>query len=51
MKKLAMCVVLAALLSGCCGNAEMKRVATGEPILPIHETGDTTEIWLTDYLP
>ena len=51
MKKLAMCVVLAALLSGCCGNAEMKRVATGEPILPIHETGDSTEIWLTDYLP
>ena len=46
-----MCLFLTALLSGCCGNAEMKRVAMGEPILPIHETGDTTEVFLTDYLP
>ena len=51
MKNIAMCLFLTALLSGCCGNAEMKRVAMGEPILPIHETGDTTEVFLTDYLP
>jgi glycosidase len=51
MKKLAMCIVVAALLSGCCGNAELKRVAQGEPILPIREAGDTTEVYLTDYLP
>jgi hypothetical protein len=48
MKNIAMCLFLTALLSGCCGNAEMKRVAMGEPILPIHETGDTTEVFLTD---
>lgn len=51
MKNIAMYLFLTALLSGCCGNAEMKRVAMGEPILPIHETGDTTEVFLTDYLP
>ena len=51
MKNIAMCLFLTALLSGCCGNVEMKRVAMGEPILPIHETGDTTEVFLTDYLP
>ena len=39
------------VLCGCGGNKELKRVATGEPILPIHETGDTTEVYLTDYLP
>ena len=51
MKKLAMCIVVAALLSGCCGNAELKRVAQGEPILPNREARDTTEVYLTDYLP
>ena len=40
-----------ALLCSCCGNKELKRVATGEPILPIREAGDTTEVYLTDYLP
>ena len=51
MKNLGMCIVVAALLSACCGNSELKRVATGEPILPIREAGDTTEVYLTDYLP
>ena len=51
MNKLAMFVVVAALLGSCCGNDELKRVAQGEPILPIREAGDTTEVYLTDYLP
>lgn len=42
---------MAAVLCGCSGNAELKRVATGEPILPIREAGDTTVAYLTDYLP
>ena len=51
MKNLGMLIVTAALLIGCCGNSELKRVAMGEPILPIREAGDTTEVYLTDYLP
>ena len=50
MKKL-MFYLVALVLCGCGGNAELKRVATGEPILPIREAGDTTEVYLTDYLP
>ena len=50
MKKL-MFYLFALVLCGCGGNAELKRVATGEPILPIREAGDTTEVYLTDYLP
>ena len=51
MKNLGVCLVVAALLSACCGNSELKRVAAGEPILPIREAGDTTVVYLTDYLP
>ena len=51
MKNLGMCLVVAALLSACCGNSDLKRVAQGEPILPIREAGDTTEVYLKDYLP
>ena len=51
MKKLGMFVLAAVVLCGCSGNKELKRVATGEPILPIYEAGDTTEVYLTDYLP
>jgi len=51
MKTIGMCIVAMAVLCGCCGNAELKRVATGEPIIPIREAGDTTVVYLTDYLP
>ena len=51
MKNLGMCLVAVVLLCGCGGTSEMKRVAEGEPILPIREAGDTTEVYLTDYLP
>ena len=51
MKPIGLFLVAMAVLSGCCGNAELKRVAKGEPILPICEEGDTTEVYLTDYLP
>ena len=51
MKNLGMCLVAVVLLCGCGGPSEMKRVAEGEPILPIREAGDTTEVYLTDYLP
>lgn len=39
------------ILCGCQENAELKSVAMGEPILPLHEAGDTTVAYLTDYLP
>ena len=29
MKTIGMCIVALAVLCGCCGNAELKRVATG----------------------
>ncbi|MBQ8065557.1 MAG: hypothetical protein IJ200_07875 [Prevotella sp.] len=51
MKKILLFFAMAAVLCGCSGNAELKRVATGEPILPIREAGDTTVAYLTDYLP
>ena len=51
MKKYLMLFLATAVLCGCGGNKELKRVAMGEPILPIRETGDTTEVYLTDYLP
>jgi len=51
MKKYLMLVLAVVMLCGCSGNKELKRVAMGEPILPIRETGDTTEVYLTDYLP
>ena len=51
MKKVGLLLLTVAMLCSCCGNKELKRVATGEPILPIREAGDTTEVYLTDYLP
>ena len=51
MKQLAFYLISAVLLCGCNDHAEMSRVASGEPIIPIRETGDTTVVWLTDYLP
>lgn len=45
-------LILFAVIALCsCGNADLKRVATGEPIIPIREAGDTTVAYLTDYLP
>ena len=51
MKKLATLVMAVALLTACVGNAELKKIAVGEPILPIHYQGDTMTVYLTDYLP
>ena len=52
MKHVGLFVVVAAMLCGCCGqNAEIKRVAYGEPIMPIRLAEDSTVIYLTDYLP
>lgn len=51
MKRIALYLVSAALLCGCCGNPELDRVAKGEPILPIRESAGVTEVYLTDYLP
>ena len=42
---------MAALLGSCCGNKELKRVADGEPIIPVRAAGAATEVYLTDYLP
>lgn len=51
MKKIGLMLVTVMMLCGSCGDAVLKRVATGEPILPIREAGDTTVAYLTDYLP
>ena len=50
MKKLAFILLGVALLCAC-GNPDLKNVAIGEPIIPIHESGAVTELYLTDYLP
>ena len=50
MKKLASFLIPAVLLCSC-GNPELKRVALGDPIIPIREADGVTEIYLTDYLP
>ena len=44
-------LAMAALLGSCCGNKELKRVADGEPIIPVRAAGAATEVYLTDYLP
>ena len=51
MKHFALYILAAAALSSCCGESELERVAVGEPILPIRESGAVTEVYLTDYLP
>ena len=51
MKKLGFIFATAMMLLASCGDPALKRVATGEPILPIRVTGDTTVVYLTDYLP
>lgn len=51
MKKYGLFLVALIVLCGCQENAELKGVAMGEPILPLHEAGDTTIAYLTDYLP
>ena len=44
-------LAMAALLGSCCGNKELKRVADGEPIIPVRAAGPATEVYLTDFLP
>lgn len=39
------------LICSCRPGSESPSVADGEPIIPLRETGDTTEAYLTDYLP
>ena len=51
MKHLASLIISAAVLCSCCGNAELARVASGNPIIPVRETGNPTVAWLTDYFP
>lgn len=51
MKKLLLYVLSVVLVCSCASNTELKGVAIGEPILPIREAGDTTIVYLTDYLP
>ena len=52
MKRIALFVTVAVLLSSCCGKkVQYSPVAAGEPILPVHATPAQTEIYLTDYLP
>lgn len=51
MKKLGFILVALMVMLASCGDSILKRVVTGEPILPVRETGDTTVVYLTDYLP
>ena len=52
MKRIALFVTVAVLLSSCCGKkVQYSPVAAGEPIIPVHATPAQTEIYLTDYLP
>ena len=51
MKHPALFIISAALLYSCCGNADIARVASGDPIIPLRETGSPTVAWLTDYFP
>ena len=52
MKRIALFVAVAVLLSSCCGKkVQYSPVAAGEPIIPVHATPAQTEIYLTDYLP
>ena len=51
MKRIGIILVAALALLSCQQNKELSRVATGEPIMPIRLTGETTEVYVTDYLP
>ena len=51
MKHLASSLIAAVLLCCGCGNAELNRVATDNPIIPVREAEAATEVYLTDYLP
>ena len=51
MKRFGIILTAALVLLGCQQNNELSRVATGEPIMPIRLTGETTEVYVTDYLP
>lgn len=44
--------IATALLAGCKSQkSDMDIALQGEPIMPVHYTGDTTTVYLTDYLP
>lgn len=51
MKKLTLFVAAVAMMLCACQPSEQQRVATGEPIMPIHVTGYNTTLYLTDYVP
>ena len=51
MKRIGIILAAALVLLSCQQNKELSRVATGEPIMPIRLTGDTTVVYVTDYLP
>ncbi|MBR6346528.1 MAG: hypothetical protein IKR69_03990 [Bacteroidales bacterium] len=49
MKRFAYCFFAAALVCSC--SEALRREATGEPVIPVREAGEVTEIYVTDYLP
>ncbi|MBO4621422.1 MAG: hypothetical protein J5635_01995, partial [Paludibacteraceae bacterium] len=51
MRKVMLFLAAALVLSSCQKDQEFRRIAYGEPIMPIHLTADSTEVFLTDYLP
>lgn len=51
MKRTVLLIVLTAFACACGKKEATLREAAGEPIIPIRESADSTEIYLTDYLP
>ncbi len=52
MKRLGIILTAALVLLSCQQkDAEFRRVAYGDPIMPIRLMSDSTEVYLTDYLP
>ena len=51
MKRIAFFFVVALLLCSCRPDSQSLSIADGESIIPLREAGDTTEVYLTDYVP
>lgn len=51
MKRTVLLIALTAFACACGKKEATLREAAGEPIIPIRESADSTEIYLTDYLP
>jgi len=51
MRKVMLVLAAALVLCSCQKDLEFRRIVYGEPIMPIRLSADSTEVFLTDYLP